>query len=384
MEAIDLLEIIARDEDSRHQFKANFTNAASLASEMVAFSNSCGGQIFIGVTNDGQIAGLSRQDIGRLNQLISNASSQMVRPPINPITENISLDEGIVLVVNIPSGLGKPYMDNNGITWVKNGADKRRVTSREEIQRMFQRAGLIHGDEAPANGMTSADINLEYFKIFFEKKYEESLDDFDVNLPQILENLNLAKDGTLNVAGALLFSDTPHRRLSAFIVKCVSFPGTDIHSTNYRDSEDIDGKLEDIFDKTMSFITRNIGRVQESQDVNSLGKLEIPKISIEELVTNALIHRDYFVSAPIKIFIFDNRIEIISPGHLPNNLTIQNIKLGNSNIRNAILASFATQILPYRGLGSGIRRALKEYPNIEFSDDKDGNQFIATIHRRTE
>ncbi|MCK5894363.1 MAG: hypothetical protein KAG53_08150 [Endozoicomonadaceae bacterium] len=92
--------------------------------------------------------------------------------------------------------------------------------------------------------------------------------------------------------------------------------------------------------------------------VNSLGELEIPKIVFEELIANALIHCDYFVSAPVRVFVFIDRIEIISPRHLPNNLTIENIKNGNSNIRNPILASFATKLLPYRGLGNGIRRTI--------------------------
>jgi ATP-dependent DNA helicase RecG len=122
--------------------------------------------------------------------------------------------------------------------------------------------------------------------------------------------------------------------------------------------------------------------VQDDQNVNSLGKLEIPKVALEELLANAIVHRDYFVPAPIRIFIFDDRIEIVSPGHLPNNLTVENIKNGNSNIRNPILTSFATKILPYRGLGNGVRRALKEYSAIDFEDDRDGNMFKAIIRRR--
>ena len=87
------------------------------------------------------------------------------------------------------------------------------------------------------------------------------------------------------------------------------------------------------------------------------------------------------MSAPIRLFVFDNRVEIISPGHLPNNLTVANIRSGNSNIRNPILASYATRVLPYRGLGNGVVRALKEYPNIEFLDDREGNKFVAIIRR---
>ena len=103
-----------------------------------------------------------------------------------------------------------------------------------------------------------------------------------------------------------------------------------------------------------------------------------------ELV-NALVHRDYLISAPIRLFIFDNRIEIISPGHLPNNLTVEKILAGNSNIRNPILVSYiAKGLLPYKGIGSGIRRALDDWHKIEFIDDREGCLFTVIVQRTTE
>lgn len=86
MEAAELIEIIGRDEDGKHQFKADVTNETSLGQEIVAFSNSGGGTIFVGVSDDGTFSGLKREDMGRINQLVSNAASQQVRPPINPET----------------------------------------------------------------------------------------------------------------------------------------------------------------------------------------------------------------------------------------------------------------------------------------------------------
>jgi len=110
---------------------------------------------------------------------------------------------------------------------------------------------------------------------------------------------------------------------------------------------------------------------------------EIPQIVFEELLVNALIHRDYFISAAIRLFIFENRIEIISPGHLPNYLTITKIMAGNSNIRNPILASFAAKkLLPYRGLGSGLRRVMEEWDDVEFIDDRDGNIFKVIVYKK--
>ena len=112
--------------------------------------------------------------MARLNQLVSNAASQSVRPAINPMTENILLADGLVMVVSIANGMSKPYMDKEGVIWVKSGSDKRRATSREEIQRMYQSAGLLHGDELAVNGLSVSDLDLDYFRRFFEKQYGET------------------------------------------------------------------------------------------------------------------------------------------------------------------------------------------------------------------
>jgi ATP-dependent DNA helicase RecG len=383
METADLIEIISRGEDSRHQFKADFTNPDSLAAEIVAFSNSGGGRIFIGVNDDGTVGGLSSGNIARLNQLISNTASQNVRPAVNPLTENIAHPAGIVLAVTIPDGLGKPYMDRNGVIWVKSGSDKRRATAREEIQRMFQQSSLVHADKTPVKSLGVGDIDLPYFETFFQKQFGQTLEEHNRPLPQVLDNLNLVNGDALNLAGALLFARTPQFRLPTCIVKAVAFPGNLIEDENYIDSRDISGKLADVYQQTLGFITANTRAVQGNQSVNSVGTPEIPRIVWEEFVANALIHRDYFVSSPVRLLVFADRVEIISPGHLPNNLTIENIKAGNSNIRNPILASFAAKLLPYRGLGSGILRALRAYPHIELIEDRAGNLFKVIVARTT-
>lgn len=382
MEPVELLETLARGEDSRHQFKRNVNNVDAMTSELVALSNSEGGEIIIGVDDDDTISGLTGEDIRRLNQLVSVAASQHVRPAINPVTENIMVSDSLVMVVHVSEGANKPYQDKDGTFWVKSGADKRKATSREEIQRLFQSSHLVYADETPIRGMTISDLDLEYFKNFFERRYGEELDFEEAPLSQIIQNMNLGRDGELNLTGALLFAQNPSLRLPAFIVKAGRFPGKSITTDSYIDSRDIVGKLGDVFQQTRSFILNNIRHVQAKQNVNSQGEPEIPSAALTEIVANALVHRDYFVSAPIRVFIFDDRIEIISPGHLPNNLTVENIKAGNSNSRNPVLASFANHILPYRGYGSGVLRALAAYPDIDFADDRDGNKFVVTFRRR--
>ncbi|MFA7482982.1 MAG: ATP-binding protein [Vulcanimicrobiota bacterium] len=246
---------------------------------------------------------------------------------------------------------------------------------------MFIDSGELWAEKYPAKGLQVSDIDLPFFRDFYESHYGP-WDENPLLLPRLVENMNLAKDGALNVAGALLFVSEPHFRLPTFIIKAVVFQDNDFASTNFLEFDDLYGKLSVVFQSALGFVLRNLRPLQDGRGFNTLGEPEIPRLALEELIANALIHRDYFTSAAIRLLVFPNRIEIVSPGCLPKNLTVENIKLGNSNMRNPILASFATKLLPYRGLGSGIVRALKAYPDIDFENDRDGNLFRVTVQRK--
>lgn len=375
-----LLGLVALGEDSRRQFKAQVTNADSLAAEMVALSNSDGGIILIGVADDGTIPGLTRSDVRRINQLIGNAATQHMRSPISPTTENIPAEGGrVVIALSVPEGIDKPYFDRQGVIWVKTGSDRRRILSKEELRRLFQDVDLLHADEVPTQ-LGIDGLDRLRFRDFLSEAYGEELPESPQELGNLLENMNLARGSALNLAGLLLFGRHPQRAKPAFIVKAVRYPGTEIDASHYLDSEDLEGTLRTAFDGTMGFILRNLPKVQGRRGVNEPGKLPVSRAVFEELLVNALVHRDYFVQAPVRLFIYDDRVEVLSPGSLPNHLTVAKIRAGNSVIRNPILASFAAKgVLPYRGLGTGIRRALAEWPDIEFLDDRDACTFAATV-----
>jgi predicted HTH transcriptional regulator len=377
MTTAEFLQILARGEDSRHQFKRDFTNADSLA----ALANGSGGQILIGVVDEGQPVGLTQQDIARLKQLLSNAASQHVRPPLSPTSQSIQTDQGLVLVVNVALGLNKPYMDLQGRVWVKNGADKRHVTAREEMQRLFQASGLLQADQVPVRNTRWADIDERAFARYVERRFKQSPQQDDLPLPALFENLQLASEGVPNLAGLLLFGKNPERHLHVCMIAAVCFPGTKLSDSRYLDSENIQGSLEEQFQSGMGFIKRNLHHVQGDQGFNSLGLLEVPEEAFIELLVNALVHRDFFTNATIRLFIFADRVEIISPGSLPDSLTQEQIRTGRSNRRNKVLAEHAAHILPYRGLCTGIPRALGAWPRIDLIDEHDGNQFKAVLWR---
>ena len=209
METNELLDIIDRGEDSQHQFKEIFSSSDALASELVALSNSLGGMIVVGVKDNGNIVGLTSENIRQTNNLLSNVASEGIKPAINPITEIIKIDEKKLMIIYVTKGLNKPYQDKNGIIWIKVGADKRKATSREELQRIFQNSGMIHADTMPAEGLTIDDIDMPYFEKFYNKRYEIEFNKINIPLSNLFNNLYLAKDGFLNLTGALMFAKNP-------------------------------------------------------------------------------------------------------------------------------------------------------------------------------
>lgn len=244
-------------------------------------------------------------------------------------------------------------------------------------------AAFANADELPTKAGV-VKLDKLRFRDFLRDVYKQTYPESDADLVRLLQNMNLATDdGFLNLAGVLMFAERPEWIAPQFVVKAIRYPGDKIHATDYLDTEDFAGPLRKIFDDSMAFVMRNLHKTQAGRGVNAPGQPEIPESVFEELLVNALVHRDYLVSAPIRLFVFDNRIEIISPGHLPNNLTVDKIRTGNSNIRNPILASYVAKgMLPFHGLGSGIKRALEAWPQIDFQDDHDGCLFSATIRRR--
>lgn len=380
----ELLKEIALLEDGKRQFKKKISSADKLAEEMAAFANSQGGTIYIGVNNDGTPAGLNPADVDDLNKLISNVATNNIKSPISVDTENVPLPNGkLVVLVKVPEGKSKPYLVKDGAIWIKKGSDKRKITSREEILRLFQSSGDYRGDEEVSKAGIDK-IDKLRFRDYLKKEYGRDYPDTDEELLQILQNINLATDhGKLNKAGVLLFAEHPELIYPEFVIKAIRFPGNNIHATEFIDDEKIVGPLSAMYERAMAFIKRNLRNIQAGQSVNAPGKLEIPEGVFEELLVNALTHRDYFLSAPIRIFVLDNRIEIISPGDLPNHLTVEQIKKGQNNIRNRIIALFVSNgLLPYRGIGTGVRRALKLWPDITFDNDSEGSQFTVSIKRK--
>ncbi len=380
MDALAVLNLIAGGETSHVQFKLNVTNATSIAQEMVAFANSKGGVMLIGINDKtGEAEGLTFQDIQRINNLLTTAANDHVKSPIVIETETIAMASGKrIIAVRIPEGGNKPYKDKDGLIFVKNGSDKRKVTSNEELMRLLQTSGSFYAEEQILQHCTYADIDWDKFEQFYENTYQESA---YPDCEQKFENLRLGQEGRPNLAGALLFTNNPQKSITGFFITAIWFWGDELEADAYRSSEYIRGTLPEQFNLAKQFVLKALHRIPLADSFNSPSEVEIPEIVITELLTNALIHRDYFIKDTIKLYIFDNRIEITSPGKLPNNLTVDQMTRGIRKKRNDILDSLAPTLLQFKGAGSGILRALRAYREITFINDTEAEQFKAIIWR---
>ena len=383
MDAKEIKELCTLGENSKVQFKLKLDNPSKIAAEIVAFANYRGGVILIGVEDKtGEIIGLSYEQVQQMSSAIGNTANELVHPTIYLQTETVCVDGKTILVVNVEEGINKPYKDAGGNIWIKQSSDKRHITENAEILSLFQESGNFRPDEKGVRRTTVSDIDMPALNEYLEKYYGKRADEFDMPISQLLENLQIMTDGKVTLAGLLFFGKHPQMFEPSFVVKAVSFFGNDMGGMEYRDSKDITGTIPRMFSEGMAFLKSNLHSLQAGQSFNSVGKLEISEIALRELLQNALVHRDYLLQAPIRIMIFDNRVEIVSPGGLPKGVDVNSIRFGKTQQRNPLIAAFCAKTMDYRGLGTGIIRATKEEKDIRFVND-EGSQFQVIISRPT-
>lgn len=403
----DILKQINAGEVSGVQFKERILDKYDIACELVAFSNSHGGKLVVGIKDKtGKTNALSYSEVQETTNLLSDIASENVVPSILIKIDTVEVEDGTLVIATVKEGLNKPYHDNKGIVWVKNGADKRKVFDNAELAEMMTDCGSFAPDEAGVRDATVNDLDATATKQFLGNRFERVLEkkgltgdafneaSLDMicsaiakghDCEKILRNLRFIRpDGTLTVAAMLLFGKYTQRWMPMMTAKCICFAGNSIGSKVFRDKvndADMEGNLLHQYDTIMDFFTRNLHNVQVGEEFNSMGKLEIPYTSLVELTVNSLVHRSLNIKAPVRIFIFDNRVEIHSPGALPNGLTIDDIKAGTSMPRNMFLFNNAIYLLPYTGVGSGITRALDEDINVTFMNNDKAQEFVITVWR---
>ena len=214
---------------------------------------------------------------------------------------------------------------------------------------------------------------------FDEKMYpSERLSEDDAELTRQLQGIRLMVGDELGVAAVMLFGKRPSVVLPEFTIKAVWFKGTNRGGTEFRDNRRFEGTLQSQFEQGMAFFARWNTRVQEG-GFNSPGRMEVPEFVFEEILVNALVHRDYFIPDSVKLFIFDDRIEVRSPGTLPNSLTEEEALRGIGRDRNPLLLSLAYQLMNYRGSRSGLKRVKEAVPTVSLVNDIEAEEVTVSL-----
>lgn len=173
----DILKQIKAGEVSGVQFKERILDKYDIACELVAFSNSHGGKLVVGIKDKtGEINALSYSEVQETTNLLSDIASENVVPSILIKIDTVEVEDGNLVIATVKEGLNKPYHDNKGIVWVKNGADKRKVFDNAELAEMMTDCGSFAPDEAGVRDATVNDLDATTIKQFLGNRFERVLE----------------------------------------------------------------------------------------------------------------------------------------------------------------------------------------------------------------
>ena len=380
-----LSETIEKGEDTFTEFKEEKAHSDDLAAEIVAFANTEGGKILLGISDKKEVRGVSNPDKEMLR--VENVSRNNCEPPLTVNIEKIKINNEIVLGIYIPKGPERPYRTNRGVYYIRTSSGKRQAT-REELLRLYQATRSFYYDELAVPATSVDELDILYFRRFFERFFQTRIEE-DLDLNKLLENMKiltrLDKNLVFTVGGYLLFGLNPQKELPFCKITVAKFEGNEIGEAF--EKKDLEGNLEEQIkaaDTVLNLYLKTRVRIKGFE--NEL-KPEIPKEVLRELVVNAVAHRDYHIASQIRIFIFDNRIEVISPGKLPNRTTLENIKLGVHSERNPLIVSYLAKMGYMTQIGTGIVRMirlLREHTGKEPEFEERDQEFVVIIRRVAE
>ncbi|GAB7015841.1 ATP-binding protein [Methanogenium cariaci] len=362
-----LTALITLGEGYTTEFKKSRTS--SLGREICAFANATGGVILIGVSDDGEIAGVT--DHNRLKSEVQTIA-RSAEPPIAVEVESI----GEVLSVTVPAQQSKPY-SFGGKFFIREGASSQQM-SRNEIREFFYSEGLIHFDETPCKRFAiDRDLTVASWERFVKRaRLPDGLDMYAA-----LRNLHLLHDDQMTQAGAWLLTEDITGISRSATVTCALFQGTD--KVHILDRKEYTGDLYSIYGDCMAYLQSKLTTALIPHATGRDERLELPVEALREALVNSIVHRDYRSTANVQVYIFQDRVEIVTPGGLPAGM--QEKDLGTKSVpRNPLLFGIFQRMGLVEQIGSGIRRIRQVCQNYGVAEpDIDVSEsWVMTTFRR--
>jgi ATP-dependent DNA helicase RecG len=347
---LELRERLVRGEDAHTDVKRQLGSNEELAKDLVCFANGDGGQIILGVADDLRVVGVG--DPESIFLAVDDVAFQRCRPPVSVALETVDLPEGRVVVVHVARGDQRPYATSSGRYYIRRGV-RCRDASREELLRLFQAGEDLYVDEQPLNRLNLTDLDLDAVTRHVASVGLDAADSDD--LPGLLRSWRLYDGSHPTVAGMVLFGRRPQEHLEASRVVVAAFAGTD-SGDDLSDRADITGGLIEVIERVQGFLDLHLPTSHVIRGFEPERRPEIPPAALREAVVNALVHRDYTIGGPVRVFVFRDRVEVHSPGRPPNSVDADAMRAGAHVPRNPhIYARVADMQLATRA-GTGIRR----------------------------
>jgi ATP-dependent DNA helicase RecG len=355
MDAETLRQRIHEGENLITEFKVASIHPDDLSASLVAFANTSGGEIIFGVSDKGEIVGVEKID--ELGKFVDNVSRDKCLPAVTILQEKMEAEGQALLVVRIPQGDERPYSTNRGVHYIRTFSGRRQA-SREELLRIFQASQSLYYEETPIRRANLTALDYSYFEYFLAQAYGKKLDDFAVSKEQLLTNLRLAKDGHPTIAGILLCGRDSQALMPYAQINTAQFSGAELADAP-ADRKDIGGKLADQLEGAMRFLNVHLRVQHKIKGIEPERYPELPEEALRETLVNALIHRDYTIRGPIRLFVFQDRVEVHSPGKPPNAVDVETMRLGTHVPRNPILLSHFAKLGYVTSLGTGVPRIIR-------------------------
>lgn len=349
----EIVEQLLAGEDSFAEFKelrfgdhgVISPNTDDFAGEVVAFTNAEGGVLFLGVADDGEVKGILEDHLRRVEEWVVNIATNNCAPPIRPIIRSVRLPDPSgelkpVLVVTIRKGL-YVHQTTKGRWYVRVGSTKRDLTAQELPRLLQERGRMFVFDESPVLTARMDELDRGLLKAALGKAHGIEGDQLLLNKRITLQD----EEGMFRptVAGLLCFSKKPEEYVKSAYIHAAVYRGTRRHSDDLVHQENISGSVQQQIEAAVAFVDRFMMKPSKKD----VGREDFPQYrlgAVLEAIVNAVVHRDYSVSgSKIRLFMYEDRLEVLSPGGLPNTITLESMRYRQFT-RNQLLVSLLSKM----------------------------------------
>ncbi len=336
------------------EFKVQLPKFEALIKTCIAFANAAGGRIIIGVDDKThKIVGISDLDRAKVYDDFPNSLYDSVAPTLMAQIYEQNFDNKSVLIIEIPMSPRKPYfLKSKGInqgTYIRVGSSTRQATP-EYIEDLTREAQRISYDEETIHVNPDEILSHELLTQFIGSRVTKKRLLAEHILKRKVAN---SENYAPTIAGILMFCETPDQYIPEAMIKCTRFRG--ISGRDILKTEDISGTLEYQAQTSLSILNQWLTFQFEMQGAKMQRKIFVPEEALREAILNALLHRKYSIPGAVKIAVYDNRVEIFSPGCFPGLVDLNNLGDGTTYLRNATLVRLAYKLNLIETRGTGIK-----------------------------